>query len=93
MIRSVKKERQEKRNIFACERKKCRAMEALLSINAIISRPYDLLGKKFSFKLLLVFVIGVKHNHTSASNSQASVFQSSLIDHSRFTYNYVLVHK
>lgn len=73
--------------------KKRRAMEALLSINAIISRPYDLLGKKFSFKLLLVFVIGVKHNHTSASNSQASVFQSSLIDHSRFTYNYVLVHK
>lgn len=82
-----------KSEIFACERKKRRAMEALLSINAIISRPYDLLGKKFSFKLLLVFVIGVKHNHTSASNSQASVFQSSLIDHSRFTYNYVLVHK
>lgn len=78
-----------KRGIFACERKKRRAMEALLSINAIISRPYDLLGKKFSFKLLLVFVIGVKHNHASASNSQASVFQSSLIDHSRFTYNYV----
>lgn len=84
-----------KSEIFACERKKRRAtsMEALLSINAIISRPYDLLGKKFSFKLLLVFVIGVKHNHTSASNSQASFFQSSLIDHSRFTYNYVLVHK
>lgn len=82
-----------KSEIFACERKKRRAMEALLSINVIISRPYDLLGKKFSFKLLLVFVIGVKHNHTSASNSQASFFQSSLIDHSRFTYNYVLVHK